>query len=55
MFIFTQDKPINQGMAFKTLKITLAQEIRSLAAPKPAGSADRPGPVNSDTIGAKTV
>jgi hypothetical protein len=33
----------------------LAQEIRSLAAPKHTGTADRPGPVNSDTIGGKTV
>jgi hypothetical protein len=53
MFICTQNKLINQGIAQKTVKTMLAQEIRSLAAPKPTGSTDQPGPVNSDTIGAE--
>jgi hypothetical protein len=53
MFICTQNKLINQGIALKTVKTMLAQETRSLAAPKPTGSADQPGPMNSDTIGAK--
>jgi hypothetical protein len=45
--------PIDCEMVLKTVTTMLAQETRSLAAPKPAGLADRPGPVISDTIGAK--
>jgi hypothetical protein len=52
MFICTENNLINQGMALKTAKTMQAQETRSFAAPKPAGAADRPGPVNSDTIDA---
>jgi hypothetical protein len=55
MFICNQNKLVNQGIALQTLKIILAQETRSLAAPKPTGSTDRPGPVNSDIISAKTA
>jgi hypothetical protein len=46
MFICTQNKLINQGIALKSVKTMLAQETRSLTAPKPTEAADRPGPVN---------